>query len=164
MGARKRTASRLSKPRAVNQVRRPDGRHPVIQPEAESSPPPHSVAVPEHIELVLPARAEYVVIARLVAAGVAGRMLLSYDEIEDLKIAVSEVCGEAVRAGGPRMTLRFAITTDQLDIRVAHDGTPPRGRTQESELGDLLVRCLMDEVRTEREGAQTVTQMTKLRR
>ncbi len=164
MAARRRTASQSSKPHAVNQGRRPGGRDPKIQVAAASSSPPQPAALPEHIELVLPARAEYIVIARLVAAGVAGRMLLSYDEIEDLKIAVSEVCGEAVRAGGPRMTLRFAITTDQLDIRLAHDGTPPRQRTQESELGDLLVRCLMDDVRISRDGAQTVTQMIKLRR
>src|SRR2546422_11026489 len=39
------------------------------------------------IDLKIPGRPDYVVVVRLTAAAVAGRMGLSYDDIEDLKVA-----------------------------------------------------------------------------
>src|SRR2546427_5847438 len=39
------------------------------------------------IDLKIPGRPEYVVVVRLTAAAVAGRMGPSYDDIEDLKVA-----------------------------------------------------------------------------
>lgn len=115
----------------------------------------------EHIELTIPARPEYVGVVRLAAAGIAGRMLFSYDDIEDLKIAVSEACAQAVQAGGEQVAVRFDVAADRLEIRVAHRPGRARRRTQQGELGTLLVRCLMDEVRTEGDGPQHVTWMTK---
>lgn len=130
---------------------------PSPQQEARNESPPGS----EEIELTIPARAEYVAVVRLTAAGIAARMLFSYDDIEDLKIAVSEACAAAVQAGGDQVTVRFGMTPDRLEIRVAHHPERARRRTRQSELGMLLVRCLMDEVRTERDGAQHITWMTK---
>ncbi len=115
----------------------------------------------EQIELTIPARPEYVAVVRLAAAGIAARMLFSYDDIEDLKIAVSEACAAAVQAGGEHVAVRFGLAPDRLEIRVAHRPGRARRRTQQSELGTLLVRCLMDEVRTERAGAEHITWMTK---
>lgn len=118
----------------------------------------------EHIELTIPARPEYIVIARLAAGGVAGRMGLSFDEAEDLKLAVGEVCTAAIRSGATKVTVRFRPEADRLDIRVAHtrgraqDASDP---TQERELGMFLVRCLMDEVRVRNAGAQHAVLMTK---
>lgn len=51
----------------------------------------------DYIEMKVPAQPEYVGIIRLTLSGVASRMGYTYDEIEDLKIAVSEACTNAVQ-------------------------------------------------------------------
>jgi len=48
------------------------------------------------IELNIPMRAEYVSIARLTAAGVANRLDLDIDAIEDIKVSLSEVCNRII--------------------------------------------------------------------
>ena len=45
----------------------------------------------------IPAKAEYVAIIRLTMAGVANRMGFAYDDIEDMKIAISEACTNIVQ-------------------------------------------------------------------
>ena len=44
------------------------------------------------VELQIPARAEWVAVARLAVAAVASRQRFSVDEIEDIKLAVAESC------------------------------------------------------------------------
>ncbi|HEX5614338.1 MAG TPA: hypothetical protein VFZ83_04225 [Acidimicrobiia bacterium] len=44
------------------------------------------------VTLVIPASTEHVQLARLVASGIAGRLAFDLDEIEDLRIAVDELC------------------------------------------------------------------------
>ncbi len=111
--------------------------------------------------MTIPARPEYIAVIRLVTAGIAGRMAFSFDDIEDLKIAVGEISTVAVLAGARQVQLRFDITPDSLKIRVAHAGKPSKDRDEESELGMFLVRCLMDDVRSGTEGSRSVTWLTK---
>ncbi len=116
----------------------------------------------EQIEVTIPARAEYVAVVRLTVAGIAGRMSFSYDDAEDLKIAVSEACTVAVLSGGPKVQVRFEIAPDRLEVRVAYQGLGREvERRQERDLAMLLIGCLMDEVRTERRGPQHLIWMTK---
>ncbi|HZH58930.1 MAG TPA: ATP-binding protein, partial [Metabacillus sp.] len=51
----------------------------------------------DYIEMKVPAKPEYVGIIRLTLSGIASRMGYSYDDIEDLKIATSEACTNAVQ-------------------------------------------------------------------
>jgi hypothetical protein len=46
----------------------------------------------DEVRLVVPARPEYLRLARVTAAGLAGRLGFSYDEIEDLRLAIDELC------------------------------------------------------------------------
>ncbi len=119
-------------------------------------------AVPERITLTVPGRPEYVVVVRLAAAAVAGRMAFSYDDIEDLKVAVGEVCSAAILDGGPEVRVFFDVERDRLAIEVRHTpGERPRPRRGD-ELDTLLVRVLMDQVTTEMDGAERVTRLVKL--
>jgi len=54
----------------------------------------NSISAKDKIELVLPLKPEYVGIARLLISGVATRIGFDIEEIEDLKVAVSEVCNK----------------------------------------------------------------------
>ena len=55
----------------------------------------------EAVHLRFPARAEYLLLARLAVSGVARRMGLGGKEVADLKLAVTEACSNAVRHAYP---------------------------------------------------------------
>lgn len=48
------------------------------------------------VTLTLPAEAEYIDLVRLTLYGISSRMGFSYEEIEDMKVAVSEACNNVV--------------------------------------------------------------------
>ncbi len=111
----------------------------------------------ETVEVTIPPKPEFLSVARLTAATVAARQSFTYDEIEDLKIAVSEAATALMLAdnAGHTLTLRVAMEADALVIRILTDGpgvaleaarlraTKPLDETR---LGIFLMQCLVDEV------------------
>lgn len=69
------------------------------------------------IELTLPSDARLVRLARLVASGVATAAGFDVEEVEDLRIAVDEVCGALVEGsdGGP-LHLRFELGVNAVEV------------------------------------------------
>jgi hypothetical protein len=64
--------------------------------------------MPEQIELSFPAQPEFLRLARLASSDVGSRAGLDYEEIDDLKIAVSESCGLLLGGEEPlRLTFAF---------------------------------------------------------
>ncbi|WP_219835530.1 anti-sigma B factor RsbW [Paenibacillus sp. R14(2021)] len=89
------------------------------------------------ITLQVPASAEYIDLVRLTLYGLAVKMGFSYEEIEDMKVAVSEACnnavlyaygdlnaGEAAQAPSPapRIEVRLVKRDDALSIIVKDEG------------------------------------------
>jgi serine/threonine-protein kinase RsbW len=73
----------------------------------------------DRIELVLPFKAEYVSVARLVASGVCNRIGFDIEVIEDVKVAISEVCSKIVNLGSEitdSYTIIFDISKDKLEV------------------------------------------------
>ena len=122
----------------------------------------------DYIAVKVPAKPEYVGVIRLTLSGIASRMGYAYEEIEDLKIAVSEACTNAVQhaykdnAGGETV-VGFGIYGDKLEIMIADNGDSfdfeqiknklgPYSATSatdllvEGGLGLYLMETLMDEV------------------
>ena len=70
------------------------------------------------VRLELPAAPEFLRISRIMAAGVASRVGFTLDEVEDLRIAIDEVCfsmvGPKGRAG--TITLRYRLDADNLVV------------------------------------------------
>lgn len=108
-------------------------------------------------ELKIPAKAEWVAVARLAIAAVASRLRFSVDEIEDIKLAIAEACAHCIQhATGPdAIEITCEALSDSVHITVCDRGTAPRsedveklisddGRTEE--LGVFLIRALMDKV------------------
>jgi serine/threonine-protein kinase RsbW len=128
------------------------------------------VAAPEPadpvIELEIPARAEFVGLARLVVSSLASaRRALADDRVDDLKLAVSEACTNAIeahanRAVDDRVTLRWSEGGDRLHVQIEDRGpgfdpsqlpehppvTDPERLNFERGLGIPLIRTLVDEV------------------
>jgi serine/threonine-protein kinase RsbW len=70
------------------------------------------------VRLEVPASPEFLRISRIMAAGVASRVGFTLDEVEDLRIAIEEVCFSMVGARGRTGTiaLRYQIDTDELVV------------------------------------------------
>ena len=115
------------------------------------------------VELSIPSRPEYVGVARLAILGVASRMRFSYDEVEDIRLAVGEACTRTIEklnggaAEGHVIRLRCLIDANRLTIEVENPLTPPPPKeipegdpvNMEGDLSGVLIRILMDEVDTE---------------
>ncbi|UOQ49107.1 anti-sigma B factor RsbW [Gracilibacillus caseinilyticus] len=81
----------------------------------------------DFIEMKVPAKAEYVGVIRLSTSGIANRMGFSYEEIEDLKVAVSEAMSNATEHAyqnedGGEVTIGFGLYQDRLEVMVADRG------------------------------------------
>ncbi len=108
------------------------------------------------VELRIPARAEWVAVARLAAAAVGSRMRFSVDEIDDLKLAIAEACTNIIQRSEAieNIDLRWEAGTTELRITVCGDGRAPKlesvkGAEEDNKVGGLgvfLIRALMDTV------------------
>jgi serine/threonine-protein kinase RsbW len=115
------------------------------------------------VELTIPGKPEYVGVARLAILGVASRMRFSYDEVEDIRLAVGEACTTAIeRASGiqaatAEVRVRCLIDPTRLVVEVSDTAPvtpepepvpPPESTLEERSLGGVLIRILMDDVQT----------------
>src|SRR2546428_1427417 len=107
------------------------------------------------VELSIPGRPEYVSVARLAILGVASRMRFSYDEVEDIRLAVGEACTSVLdrvegMAGAPPIRIRCLIDPARLTVEVedslaAGRAAPAQSATapDDGQLGSVLIRILM---------------------
>ena len=103
------------------------------------------------VRLVVPAAAEYLRLVRLTAAGMASRIGFTFDEVEDLRIAVDELCfhllgdtDDAPPPDEPRtMDLVYSAGSDFISItgRTGLSGGIPAP----SELSEQILDALVDE-------------------
>ncbi|CAN7183660.1 anti-sigma B factor RsbW [Paenibacillus sp. LjRoot153] len=119
------------------------------------------------IRLHIPAAAEHLEIVRLSLYGVATKLGFSYEDIEDMKVAVSEACNNAILHansgdGSGHIDISYELSDDALRVKVKDNGTgyeasnesrqtAPFTGTTPSELttgglGIYLMEALMDEV------------------
>lgn len=115
------------------------------------------------VTLFLPAAVEHVQLARLVAAGVAGRLGWDVDTIEDLRIAVDELCIAAIDAAAAGGDLRLEYRWDRETVRV--EGTrpaPARPNPRVSDLSTEILDALADEWHID--GDDTTCRFTLVKR
>ena len=124
---------------------------------AASSPPG------QPLEMTIPALPEWVSVVRLATAGVASRMGFSFDEVEDIKLAIAEACNNAILHANPNrlgqlVRVQWLPCARHLEISVIDSGSlepnqlplseskEPVDELPESGMGLLLMEALMDEV------------------
>jgi len=105
------------------------------------------VAATDEVRLIVPALPEYLRLARVTAAGLAGRLGFNYDEVEDLRLAIDELCFGLTGPTGRRGTveLRYELHDDGLVVEgQGHfvDDIAPVGLT---ELSQVILSALVDE-------------------
>jgi len=115
------------------------------------------------IKLVIPAQSRFLRVARLTAAGIAGDLGFSLQEIEDLRVAVDEMCAVLIEGAGSSVDLELVYRIHdeelQLEGRCAQDGP----------LADLhpvareLLTMTADEFAVDADGAGRRFRLTKRR-
>lgn len=74
------------------------------------------------VKLVLPASSDYVRVARLVSSGVGERLGFDFETVDELRIAVDELCHAAIDSGAEgSMRLSFDLTANGLEVEVRVD-------------------------------------------
>jgi anti-sigma regulatory factor (Ser/Thr protein kinase) len=103
----------------------------------------------EEVRLTMPATPELLRVARLTAAGLASRLGFSFDEIEDVKIAVDELCFALVGSKGRIGNLTVVYRLSEGELRIdgegdfRDDGREPAPAP--SELSAQILTAVVDE-------------------
>jgi serine/threonine-protein kinase RsbW len=113
----------------------------------------------------VPARPEFMQLLRAAVGSVATRADLTYDAIDDLRIAVDEACARILSLPGSPTTLFLRITLDEAAIEVVAytDGDTadwPPDRVDDSVTAKIL-DALTDGVSFERVGASPAVRVLK---
>jgi len=91
--------------------------------------------------LEVPASPEFLRISRIMAGGVASRVGFTLDEVEDLRIAIDELCFALVGARGRAgtVTLRYLLDGDELSVE-------GHGRFTDGLANDPVVSAMSDQI------------------
>lgn len=139
------------------------------------------------VELKVPAKPEYVGVVRLTVSGVANRSGFSYDDIEDIKIAVAEACTNVVNHAYSDtdvhrdIYITCSVFHDHIEVSVSDRGrginvekireeqgpiqlTDTIAELKEGGLGLFLIETLMDEVEISGESGVVVVMRKFLHR
>jgi anti-sigma regulatory factor (Ser/Thr protein kinase) len=79
----------------------------------------------ETLELQIPPEAEYVGTARLFLAAAGRHFELSEEAVADVKVAVSEVCADAIEAPGRAEPLKIVVRPRPMDLEVEVSPSEP---------------------------------------
>lgn len=101
----------------------------------------------EQIKLTLPVNAAYVSAARLTASSIANRLNFDIEEIEDIKVAVSEACAYIIKRPCLRQKNDFKIEFDfskdniKILLSVEYD---EKEDFDNDEMSLCVIKALMD--------------------
>lgn len=110
------------------------------------------------INLSVPKKPDYISIVRLTASGIGNSMLLNIDDIEDIKVSIGEACiNSLISNKNEEISIIFEIEEEKLCIKISDtiESIPEDiEEKRERELGLLIIRSLMDEVKFTENGIE----------
>ena len=128
----------------------------------------------ELVRISFPAKADYLLLARLALGGVARDVAFSDEVLADLKLAVTEACGNSVRHAYPEgdghVTVAYGLDGETFVMVVEDQGigvAAARGAAGPAQLdggmGMSIIRTIVDDMAVEPGpgGRGTVVRMTK---
>jgi len=127
----------------------------------------------DHVELSFPARAENLYLARQLVSAVSARRDFTIEEIEDLQLAVDELCLSIFDPSPTDRPLYLAIDVDgpSITVRVRLDDAPAVSHGAEASTAALpeglskrILDALVDEHGSAREGKVVSAWLTKVKR
>jgi serine/threonine-protein kinase RsbW len=128
------------------------------------------------VRLTFPAKPDYLLLARLALSGLTRSVPVSEEALADLKLAVTEACGNAVRHAYPDATgdvsVSYVVTDDALEMIVEDQGRgvekpdlgdAPFTAPLESGMGISIIKTIVDDldIQPGADGRGTVVRMSK---
>ena len=126
----------------------------------------------ETIKMEIASNPQYVSVIRLTTSGIANKIGFCLEDIEDIKVAVSEACTNAIKHSlDNKFSVEYTIFENGLTITIIDSGkgydvdsidVPNLEEPKESGLGLFIIQSLMDEVEIKSNiDYGTVIKMTK---
>lgn len=126
----------------------------------------------ETIKMEIASNPQYVSVVRLMTSGIANKIGFCLEDIEDIKVAVSEACTNAIKHSlDNRFSVEYTIFESGLTIQITDSGKgydveavskPNLEEPKESGLGLFIIQSLMDEVDIKSDiDHGTIIKMTK---
>jgi serine/threonine-protein kinase RsbW len=113
------------------------------------------VSEPPVVSAVVPANPEFVHVLRNVAAGVAARLDMAIDQIEEVRLAVTEAASLLLeQTGATSLRLTIHRDPDTLDVRISSDGRATEWPSDQAFTSWpwRVVRGLSDDVQLDRDA------------
>jgi serine/threonine-protein kinase RsbW len=109
---------------------------------------PETTTDSRDVSLTIPARPDYLVLARLALAAVCRLTPLSPEEIADLKLAITEAANDYVDDSRPlddesRVSFSFRLLDDRLSMELSGPGSSVSA--VEQELSRAIIEATVDE-------------------
>lgn len=98
------------------------------------------------VQLSVPARPDYLVLARLALSAMCRLTPLAHAEVADLKLAITEAAARYVTDGGDPdavVGFEFRLCDDRIEMEL--DGTPLDTPAEEQEVSRAIVAATVDE-------------------
>jgi hypothetical protein len=101
----------------------------------------------DEVRLTVPATPEYLRLARVTATGLASRLGFTYDQVEDLRLAIDELCFALIGSKGKlgTVSLHYAVAAEALEVvgTGMFDDDVPTGPSL-NEFSQQILRALVD--------------------
>jgi serine/threonine-protein kinase RsbW len=120
--------------------------------------------MPDEVSLKFPASFEYIRLARLVASGLAAQVNFNLDDIEDLRIAVDELCSALVEAAADRtstVTVAFRVDDQQIQMEADVPTVGANGSYVIDDISSHILRAAVDRHELEQAAERLVARMSK---
>ena len=120
--------------------------------------------MPDEVSLKFPASFEYIRLARLVASGLAAQVNFNLDDIEDLRIAVDELCSALVEAAAYRtstVTVTFRVDDKQIHMEADVPTVGANGSYVIDDISSHILRAAVDRHELEQAAERLVARMSK---
>ncbi len=112
------------------------------------------------IKLSIPKKPEYISIVRLTASSIGNNLLFNIDDIEDIKVSVGEACiNSLITEDNDQISIIFEIEEEKLIIKISdtiENISEVTNANKERELGLLIIKSLMDEVKFTSNGIEMI--------
>jgi len=118
---------------------------------------------PTCITLAFPAAPEHIRLARLVASGLVAQLDYGLDDLEDLRIAVDELCSLVVTHAEPGTTVEvvFEVLGDEVTVRAVAPAGPASDDVDMDELSRLILLAAADEHELARRDGEVIGTLRK---
>lgn len=115
----------------------------------------------DRVTLTVPAQGEYARTVRMTAAELAARIGMSYDEVDDVRMAAEEAFVYACECAGDEPSVTFTFALEQGELRIEVGPLPPccapdSGRGASESYAEFILQSVCDEFAIEH-GADACT-------